>query len=105
MRNQHRFSPLEMRIGRHHGLIGRLRKLDERRTPIGQPTQRCINRIANKQPHIGSDLLVAVATSMKLQSEVADVFRKLEFDEAMNVLGLCRRGGRVAGSAAKPAAT
>ncbi len=53
-----------------------------------RPCDGIVDGIANEEPHVGGDLLVAAAAGVELEGEVADLFGEFEFDEVVDVFGL-----------------
>ncbi len=53
-----------------------------------EAVERVVDGVADEEPHVGGDLLVAAAAGVELECEVADLFGEFEFDEVVDVFGL-----------------
>src|SRR5450631_1731291 len=89
MRNQHRLSALQMRIGGHHRFACRVRLLGQGRRPLCQLARENSNAFPDVQSKVRSDLFITAPPCMQLQSKITDACDQLHLNEVMNVLCSC----------------
>ena len=85
MPERHRLSRLQMRVARHDGVgvfAGRIYQAceDRRQLPIHR-----VDAVAQPQPHIGGDLIVARARRVQLLARFADEFGEPRLDVHVDV--------------------
>ena len=71
VRGQHRLGTLHMGIARQDDLGIAFAPADQRPLHIPQPRANYVNRLADPQPQIGRDLIVAAAGGMEFAAHVA----------------------------------
>ncbi len=91
MREEHGLGALEMRIGRHHRGFGILCLFKERERPCSELRDGGVDGVTDEEAEVSGDLLVAAATRVELEGDVADFGGEGELDEVVDVLGF-RRG-------------
>ena len=86
MSEGHRLRGLQVRKSRHHGRGVFERLLGERLLIGGERGIDAVNRVANEQPEVGRDLIVARARRVQPPGGRPDQLAKPTLDIHMNVL-------------------
>ena len=88
MRYQHRFCRLQMRV-RRHGCAARIFRLfDKRLDQLDQLALKLIDRVSHEQAQVSCDLLIATASGVQLEANIAGELHQPAFEKVMDVLGL-----------------
>ena len=86
MRHQHRLGTLQVRVGRHRAFAGNVGLVDEFTSKLDQQIAYGINLLANIEPQIGGDLLVAAASRVQLVAGFASQFHQARLDVVVHIL-------------------
>ena len=96
MTQRHRLRDLQVREARHHGFGMLFGTLDEHALQSADPVDRLVRGVANPQPEIGCDLVVARPRGVQPSRRGADEFAQPVLDGHVDVLELEPLGHPVA---------
>src|SRR5438270_4709347 len=88
VRPEYRLRSLQMRVRRHRSSSGTFGFLEDDLDKANQVALQVVDCFAYEQAQIGSDLLVAAASGMQLQSNVTGQFGQPALEKMMDVLRL-----------------
>src|SRR5579864_5264214 len=86
--NQHRFCPLQVRVGRNSSITSMFCSIHDCATQFGQFFPQLINRSPDEQPQISRNLFIPAAPAMQLVANLADQCDQLLLDKVVDVFRL-----------------